>query len=249
MNSVDLVAAFMLGAVGSLHCIGMCGPLALAVPGSNRSRWAFFGERVVFNLGRIVTYGVMGTVLGLVGTSLLIGVQQELSIVLGVFVLLTVLVPYGFRSRLGRWSPLDRVYAFTQRHFASFLAKKGWTALFTLGLLNGLLPCGLVYTALVGATAEADPVQSALFMMVFGAATAPALIIVAFTGRVLAVKYRTLLTRAVPVLTVVLAAILILRGMNLGIPMVSPKVTQVAAPAAHDGGTPAEPKTEVDCCE
>lgn len=238
---MDILAALTLGLLGSIHCIGMCGPLVLAVPSSAHSKWRFIAERILYNSGRAVTYGMMGAVLGIVGKNVLLSVQQDVSMVLGVVILLTVSIPFGFKSRFEKFSPLKKVYGFVQQYFSLMLHKRGYTALFILGMLNGLLPCGLVYTALLGAIAVADVWHSALFMIVFGLGTIPALVIVSLTGKIISVKFRSLLTRMIPVFSIALALILILRGMNLGIPLLSPKITHTT--------TQTETKTDVDCCE
>ncbi len=238
---MDLVAAISLGLLGSMHCIGMCGPLVLAVPGASQTRIGFIVERIVYNTGRAVTYGIMGAVLGVVGKGILVNVQQDISIIVGVLILVTVALPFGLRSQMEKYSPLKYAYGFVKRQFGVMIRKRGITALFILGMLNGLLPCGLVYTALLGATAVADVWGSALFMIVFGLGTIPALVAVSLTGKLISVKYRSMLTKAIPALSVLLALILILRGMNLGIPMVSPKATTTT--------TQTETHTDVDCCE
>ncbi|MEW5798320.1 MAG: sulfite exporter TauE/SafE family protein [Bacteroidota bacterium] len=238
---MDLFAALTLGLLGSMHCIGMCGPLVLAVPSTTEKRWKFLLERGIYNFGRTVIYGVIGALLGLVGKNILIGVQQDISIILGVTILLSVVLPFRLKSKLDTFSPLKYLYLFVKQKFAFLMQKKGMTTLFVLGMLNGLLPCGLVYTALIGATAVADAWQSALFMMFFGIGTIPALVAVSLTGKLVSIKYRSLFTKAIPVFSIALAVILILRGMNLGIPLLSPKVTH--------GVTQTETKTDVDCCE
>lgn len=235
---MNLFAALTLGLLGSMHCIGMCGPLVIAVPTSATSRWKFIIERVVFNCGKAITYGVMGAVVGLAGKSIMMNVQQDISIILGVTILLSVGIPIGFKSKMGKYSPLKYFYIFIKEKFSILIRKRGMIALFTLGMLNGLLPCGLVYTALIGATVVSDVWQSAFFMIVFGLATSPALIAVAIAGKILSVKYRSLLTRAIPVMSIALAVILILRGLNLGIPLISPKIIHTI----HQ-------EEKMDCCE
>ncbi|MFZ4618930.1 MAG: sulfite exporter TauE/SafE family protein [Bacteroidota bacterium] len=238
---MELLAALTLGLFGSLHCIGMCGPLMLAVPTNSQNRGKFLLERIVYNGGKAVTYGILGAVLGLAGRSMLMSIQQNLSIIIGISLLITVAIPLGLQSKLDKISPLRHLYTFVKIKFSSLMKRRGYSALALMGMLNGLLPCGLVYTALIGATVVADAWHSAVFMMVFGVGTMPALIIVAMSGKLISVKYRSLFTRAVPVFSIALALILILRGLNLGIPMVSPKVVQTVT---HE-------KTEktMDCCK
>ena len=239
--TMEFFAAFTLGLFGSLHCIGMCGPLVLAVPSNAQKRSAFLLERIVYNLGKAFTYGVMGAVLGLAGRGMLMGIQQNLSLILGISILITVAIPLGLQSQLEKLSPLRYVYTFVKTKFSSLMKRRGYTALVMMGMLNGLLPCGLVYTALIGATVVADVWHSTMFMVVFGVGTTPALILVSLSGKLISLKFRTMFTKAVPVFSIALALILILRGLNLGIPMISPKVSE----------TVTNEKTEktMDCCK
>ncbi len=242
---MNLIAALTLGLLGSMHCIGMCGPLVLAVPSNTASRWKFIVERAIYNLGKAITYGMMGAALGVAGNTVLMNIQQHISIILGVTMLVTVAIPYGLKSKIvpkgwisKKYSPLKYLYAFVKENISALMKKRGSIALFFMGMLNGLLPCGLVYTALIGATVVADVWQSAMFMIVFGIGTAPALVAVSLTGKIISVRFRSLITRAIPAFSIALAIILILRGMNLGIPLISPKVTHTVA---HE-------KT-MDCCK
>ncbi len=235
---MNLLAAFALGLLGSIHCVGMCGPLVLAIPTNATSRWKFILERVIFNFGKAITYGIMGAGLGLAGRGFLMNFQQDVSIILGAIILLTIAIPIGFKAKLEKFSPLNYLYSFVKVKFSILIHKRGKIALFSLGVLNGFLPCGLVYTALIGATAVADVRQSAMFMIVFGLGTSPALIAVAIAGKLISMKYRSLLTRAIPIMSIALAIILILRGMNLGIPLLSPKITHTV-----------QHQEKMDCCE
>lgn len=241
---MELIAALSLGLLGSLHCVGMCGPLVLAVPSNATSRWKFLGERIIYNLGRAITYGIMGMVLGFAGKSIMIDVQQEISIFLGVSILLTVAIPFAIRSKIEKYSPLKYLYSFVKEKFSTLMRKRGMTTLFTMGMLNGLLPCGLVYTSLLGATVVADMWQSALFMIVFGVGTAPALIAVSLAGKLVSLRFRSFMNRALPVFSIVIALILILRGMNLGIPMISPKSTN-----QQNHSQPTAEQDSMDCCK
>lgn len=235
---MDLLAAITLGLIGSMHCIGMCGPLILAVPGIASTRWRFIVEKTIYTFGKALIYGIMGTIIGFVGKRFMMNFQQDFSIILGVAILITVAIPFALKSEPKKYSPLNYLYVFIKQIFSSLMKKRGNLSLFVMGMLNGLLPCGLVYTALIGAAVVADVWQSALFMVVFGLGTMPALLVVALTGEMISVKFRSLLTRAIPLFSIVLAVILILRGMNLGIPLISPKVTHTVV---HE--------EKIDCCK
>lgn len=236
-----LYAALMLGALGSFHCIGMCGPLMLAIPSSASSRFKFIIERILYNVSRAVCYAVLGFIFGFIGNKvILVEAQQYISLILGIILLIGVAIPLSVAAKLNSFSPLQKFYRIIQDKFGSLLHKKGIVVLMMMGFLNGLLPCGLTYTALVGAAVVADAYQSALFMFVFGLGTIPALVAVSIVGKVASLKFKTILSKALPVISVSLAIILILRGLNLGIPLISPKISQT-----H---THTETKTEVDCC-
>jgi len=219
--------AFVLGFVGSLHCAGMCGPLALALPVAGRTASGYVLGRLAYNLGRLVTYGVLGLVFGLLGQSLLMaGIQRWVSIALGVALLIGLFAS----RRLASWLPVALLVDRLKSRMSAQLHRRTFTALAVLGLLTGLLPCGLVYVAGAGATATGDMLAGAQYMVVFGAGTVPMMLVISLSGKLVPVSLRLKLRRAIPVSVVLLAALLILRGLSLGIPYVSPDLTP-----CHDG--------------
>ena len=231
-----LFAAFILGLAGSAHCLGMCGPLVLAMPfGQGKTRSL---RMIVYHFSRSLMYGLMGLIIGVLGVGFhLAGWQSPISIAAGLMVI-----------TIGLWQMAGRggfKIGFTSR-FVSDLRRKyiqksggmGKNAL--LGFINGLLPCGLVYTALAASIAAGGIWESGLFMFVFGVATIPALFTLgwlpmlfpAFTGRHL--------TRAIPVVTIFIGLLFVLRGMELGIPYLSPptEVLSVETPGCCSNPTP-----------
>lgn len=210
--------AFVLGLVGSLHCAGMCGPLALAVPGAPAGS-QFALARVAYNLGRIVTYCVLGCVFGLFGKTLLLaGIQRWVSISLGV-----VLIAGLFAARrLALWKPVTFLVNQLKARMGALLRRRTLTSVALLGLLNGLLPCGLVYVAAAGATATGTLLSGGLYMASFGAGTLPMMLAIGLGGKLVPLAWRLKLRGAIPVSVFLLGALLILRGMSLGIPYVSP---------------------------
>ncbi len=219
---MDLLAAFILGLVGSLHCAGMCGPLALALPLAGKTPGAFFLGRIAYHLGRMATYCGLGLVFGLIGRSLfLAGVQRWVSIGLGLCLLGGLL---GSR-RLALWRPVTRLVGHLKARMSGLLRRRSFTALGVLGLLNGLLPCGLVYVACAGATATNGILAGAQYMAAFGLGTVPLMLSISLSGRLLPVSLRLQLRKAIPVSVFLLAFLLILRGMSLGIPYVSPDLS------------------------
>ena len=223
---MDFYAAFILGLAGSLHCAGMCGPLVLALPVSNNSSTAQLG-RVAYHLGRITTYCVLGVVFGLVGHTLsLAGLQRWVSITLGMLLLAGVL---GSR-KLALWRPATMLVEKLKSHMTALLHRRSFVSVLVLGLLNGLLPCGLVYVACAGATATGALLSGAAYMAAFGAGTVPMLLAISFSGRLISPRLRLKLLKAVPISILLVAGLLILRGMGLGIPYVSPDLSS-ASPA------------------
>jgi hypothetical protein len=224
--SPEILAAFLVGLVGSLHCIGMCGPIAIALPVPDSSNLSFFTGRILYNLGRVVTYAFLGAVLGLVGSKLaLTGAQQMVSIVLGIVIIIAVLLPQKYKNYFAQ-HPIIQKLALPLKSNIGILFKKGtFSAMFLIGILNGFLPCGLVYVALAGAIASGDAISGAAVMILFGLGTVPAMFVASVFGKFINIGIRTKIRKAVPVLALLLGVIFILRGMNLGIPYLSPKLT------------------------
>jgi uncharacterized protein len=217
--------AFMIGIVGSFHCVGMCGPLALALPLSNNSFVAKFSGAFIYNTGRIVTYSVFGLIFGLIGqTAGLFGFQQWLSIGTGAVILLFIIIPKKYKMQHVASNYTTRFFSKIRLELGRLFTQKNNTSLFVIGLLNGLLPCGLVYMAVAGAIAAGDIGSSILFMAAFGFGTLPVMWSIAFFGNYVGVSLRQKIRRVYPYMMVLMACLLILRGMGLGIPYVSPKM-------------------------
>jgi hypothetical protein len=215
----------ILGLVGSLHCAGMCGPLALALPMAGGSAPGFFIERLAYNFGRVITYCALGLVFGLVGRTLLLaGVQQWVSIALGLILLVGL-----FSSRkLALWRPITGLVEHLKSRMSTLLRRRSIASLVVLGLLNGLLPCGLVYVACAGATATGGLLDGVQYMAAFGLGTMPLMLGISLSGRLIPLALRLQLRKAIPVSVFLLATLLILRGLSLGIPYLSPDLSSAA---------------------
>ena len=223
---MSLWTAFILGLVGSLHCAGMCGPLALALPAAGNTTPGYVLGRLAYNLGRLVTYSLLGIVFGLAGwTFLLAGLQRWVSIGLGVALLIGL-----FASRkLALWRPITLFVEQLKSRMSGLLRRRSLASLAALGLLNGLLPCGLVYVACAGATATGGILAGASYMAAFGAGTVPMMLTISLFGKLVPISLRLQLRKAIPVCVFLLATLLILRGMSLDIPYLSPDLTNNAA--------------------
>ena len=219
--------AFILGLFGSLHCAGMCGPLALALPQTG-SAPGYIAGRIAYNSGRIVTYGLLGLVFGLCGKSfLLAGIQQSVSITLGVLLLIGL-----FASRkLALWRPVTLLVNVVKSRMGALLRQRTIASMAVLGLLNGMLPCGLVYVAAAGAIATGGVLKGAIYMAVFGLGTLPMMLAISLSGKLVPFSLRLKLLKAVPVAVFLLATLLILRGMALNIPYISPPLLSSGSPS------------------
>lgn len=216
--------AFVLGFAGSLHCVGMCGPIAMAVPVGKGSRLQQGMAFSLYQFGRISAYAVLGFLFGVLGFGLnMAGFQQSLSLAVGIIMLLFIWFP-KLSGKLGMSHGLAKYQSRVTRYMAVRLKSNRLPALLGLGFFNGLLPCGLVYIALAGSVATYDPVYGAVFMAVFGLGTAPALFLVGFTGRQVSVSLRTQFRKVAPLIATVFAVLFILRGLGLGIPFLSPEL-------------------------
>lgn len=213
-----MLTALVLGTVGGLHCIGMCGPIVIALPQKeNASRWYFFSGRIIYNLGRVVTYLILGIAFGALGQVIsLAGFQSALSITLGVLIIASLFLPLNKTLNFINTSSLWK------NTLGKLFKKRSFAALLGIGILNGLLPCGLVYTALAGAVATGNAIEGGLFMVVFGLGTIPALLAVSVVGRITRINWQRLIKKALPATAFVLGCLLILRGLSLGIPFISP---------------------------
>lgn len=215
--------AFVLGLVGSLHCLGMCGPLLLAVPGGAGTSARFLTGRLIYHLGRISVYALLGAVFGLVGqTFALAGWQRWVSIIAGSVILIGLLASTRFAVQAPAFKFVQRL----KSHFASLLARRDLSSQFFMGALNGLLPCGLVYVACAGAVATGHILSGIGFMAAFGLGTLPMLLSVSFLGKKLSFSHRQKLQKLIPMSIALVGVLLILRGMALDIPYVSPALGQ-----------------------
>jgi sulfite exporter TauE/SafE len=221
--STELIgSAFVMGLAGSLHCIGMCGPLALSLPVSHNSSLSRISGGLIYNSGRILSYAMLGLVFGSLG-NLIIATkwQSGLSIALGIIILLYLLIPKKY-FHFTTTSTLGKPFMLLRQQLGKLFQSRKLRSLYFIGILNGFLPCGLVYLALTSSVIAASPVNGSMFMLFFGLGTFPMMFATVLMGNYLNQSLRQKIHRAVPALLFFMAVLLILRGMNLGIPFVSP---------------------------
>jgi len=221
----SLIAGFTLGTAGSLHCIGMCGPLSLALPTWHLSKSKKFISLLLYQFGRIITYSLLGLIFGLAGRGFYIaGIQQLFSIILGILVLIAAILYFIQRHSI-RLSFLNAFYHSVQRWIGKILkSNSGISGFLLLGIANGLLPCGIVYIALATTFSFIHLSQSISFMAMFGLGTLPAMMLVAYSSQFLKPSIKITFRKAIPYMIAVMGVILILRGLNLGILFLSPQI-------------------------
>jgi hypothetical protein len=225
----EILTAFFVGLLGSFHCIGMCGPIAIALPVPISNNLSFVAGRLLYNLGRVVTYSFLGAVFGLLGSRLIISdFQQSVSIVIGIAIVIAVLIPPKYRAKISQHKLVQKI-TLPLKFGISDLFKRGtFSAMFLIGILNGFLPCGLVYVALASAVASGDAISGSAVMILFGLGTIPTMFAATIFGKFINLNIRRKISKAVPVFALLLGLLFILRGMGLGIPYISPKISAQA---------------------
>jgi sulfite exporter TauE/SafE len=226
-------AALLLGLLGSVHCIGMCGPIALALPLQRAKTNSVLQGIFIYNFGRAFTYALLGALSGLAGNALKFAAgQQVLSITAGTIILLSLLAGV-FRKQVKISSAFAKWFSAVRNALGKLFKRKRSDALLLIGILNGLLPCGLVYAALGGAAATGNFLNGALFMFVFGLGTIPVLFSLSYAGTKISFSMREKMRKAVPVFVGIMATLLIIRGLGLGIPYVSPSSSNGKTVCSH----------------
>lgn len=215
-----LWTAFSIGLLGSLHCVGMCGPIALALPYSGRSHWALLGRILLYQFGRIITYAILGLLIGIIGKGVfLAGFQTQLSLALGILLLGAALFSINIESKLLRIPVINHLNSWTKKKIGYYLGKSSPGTFAVIGLLNGLLPCGLVYMAIVGAVGAGTIWHSSAYMILFGLGTLPLMLLTSLAGQFIKLKWRSLIRKLVPAFLLVFAVLFIIRGLNFDLPL------------------------------
>ncbi|SHJ66774.1 sulfite exporter TauE/SafE family protein [Pseudozobellia thermophila] len=217
------LSALILGLMGSLHCVGMCGPIAFMLPVDRTNNFKKFGQVSIYHLGRLLAYGLIGLVFGWLGKGLYVfGMQQNLSIAIGIVMIVLVLVPARLLGKYNVSRPIYRLISQVKSRLGQELKKKSPDTFLTIGFLNGFLPCGLVYMGLFGSIAMGSAWQGALYMILFGLGTVPLMTAAVYFSTLLQGGLRNKVQKLIPVFVVIVGALFILRGLGLGIPYVSP---------------------------
>lgn len=218
-----LYSAFFFGLISSLHCIGMCGPIAMMLPVDRNNQAKKVTQIVTYHLGRLSAYATIGLVFGLLGKGFfLAGIQQKLSIFIGFAMILVILIPEKRLAQYNFSKPIFKLISKMKATLGGQFKNRSYKSLFTIGLLNGFLPCGMVYVALFGAIAMQSPAYGVIYMLLFGLGTVPLMSSIVYLNSFLTVPIRNIIQKAIPYVAVLIGVLFILRGLGLGIPYVSP---------------------------
>ncbi|MEL6974788.1 MAG: sulfite exporter TauE/SafE family protein [Bacteroidota bacterium] len=227
-------SALVLGFLGSLHCLGMCGPIAFMLPLDQTSSTKKTGQLALYHFGRILAYAFLGLIFGLLGKSLeLFGLQQKLSISVGIVMVILAFFPSTANIFHKAFKPWQRWIIKLRSALGTELKKKTADTFLTIGFLNGLLPCGLVYMAILAALAIQSQWGATLYMVLFGFGTVPLMSAVVFSKGWFQRNFKMGFNRFIPIFIGVMGALFIIRGLGLGIPYLSPKLQQNAQVTAQ----------------
>lgn len=218
-----LLSALILGLISSLHCIGMCGPIAMMLPVDHKDPAKKAMQILLYHLGRLSAYGTLGLFFGVLGKGFyLAGLQQQASVIAGVVMIIIVMLPEKIFAKYNFSTPVYRIIATIKSSLGSQFRQRSYKALFITGLLNGFLPCGLVYAALFGAIAMQNVPLSVLYMLLYGLGTIPLMSVVVYASAFIKNPLRNSITKIVPYTAVFIGMLFIIRGLGLGIPYISP---------------------------
>jgi sulfite exporter TauE/SafE len=223
-----LYTAFFFGLISSFHCIGMCGPIAMMLPVDRNNPTKKVTQIFTYHIGRLTAYGTIGLIFGLVGKGFFMaGIQQNLSILIGVAMIAVILIPEKTFTKYNFSKPVFALISKIKATLGSQFRNKSYKSLFTIGLLNGFLPCGMVYVALFGAIAMQNAGFGVLYMVLFGLGTVPMMSSVVYINSYLTLPIRNKIQKVIPYVAILIGVLFILRGLGLGIPYVSPSNTSL----------------------
>ena len=218
-----LYTALFFGLISSFHCIGMCGPIAMMLPVDHKNPSKKALQILTYHLGRLTAYGSLGLIFGILGRGFyLAGLQQTISITVGILMILIVVIPEKIFAKYNFSRPIYQLISKVKTALGSQFKRKSADALFTIGFLNGLLPCGLVYAALFGAIAMQNVSLSISYMLLYGLGTIPMMSAVVYVSNFLSFPIRNKLQKVIPIVSVIIGTLFILRGLGLDISYVSP---------------------------
>jgi len=235
MDFTIIIIALTIGLASSLHCVGMCGPIALSLGLDAENKLKFSVRNLTYQFGRITTYTILGALLGLVGEGFsFVGFQNYLSIIIGILMIIMVMIPKFYEEGATSFKPINQLMIKVKIKLGKYLIRKDSKSLYIVGVLNGLLPCGSVYATLTAAIAMGSIFKSASFMFFFGLGTLPLMFATVMFGNFLSVKQRQTILKILPIITILLGILFILRGLELNIPFISPNSDSLKLNGMHN---------------
>lgn len=218
-----LYSALIFGLISSLHCIGMCGPIAMMLPVDRSNPTKKVIQIMLYQIGRLSAYASLGLIFGILGKGFyMAGIQQHISIIVGILMILIVLIPERLFMKYNFSKPVYKLLSNVKTSLGNQFKRKSPDALFTIGLLNGFLPCGLVYAALFGAIAMQNVTLGVTYMLLYGLGTIPMMSAVVYISNFLSIPLRSKMQKIIPLVTVIIGMLFILRGLGLDIANISP---------------------------
>lgn len=218
-----LYSALIFGFISSLHCVGMCGPIAMMLPIDQNNSFKKWSQIATYQLGRVVAYASLGLLFGVLGSGFFFaGFQQQLSILVGVLMILIAIIPEKKLAQYNFSKPIYKLISNVKTQLGLQFKNKSYKSLFLIGLFNGYLPCGMVYAALFGAMAMNHVFLGSLYMILFGLGTIPLMTVVVNLLKSTSFAFYTKIQKAIPIVIIFIGILFIVRGFGLNIPYVSP---------------------------
>ncbi len=222
-----VISALLLGLGGSLHCLGMCGPIAFTLSIDKRYQNKLLIQNLLYQIGRVITYSILGILVGIIGQGFnVIGLQDKISIITGFLLILSVLFSLEKIQTTSFFKPLQAIITQLKNKLSQYIQRSNYSSFIIIGLLNGLLPCGMVYTALTASIAAGSISNSFFFMALFGLGTIPLMFVAVLIGNYAGMNWRHKIERFLPFIVIIVGVLFILRGLNLDIPFISPALIQ-----------------------
>ena len=223
-----LYSALFFGLISSLHCIGMCGPIAIMLPIDKNNPAKKIIQIMMYHMGRLTSYASLGLIFGILGKGFyMAGIQQQLSIVVGLLMITIAIVPERIFMKYNFSKPVFKLISKVKTSLGTQFKRKSPDALFTIGVLNGFLPCGLVYAALFGAIAMSSLTLSISYMLLYGLGTIPLMSFVVLISNIFSISLRSKMQILIPIVAVFIGILFIIRGLGLDIAYLSPSTTNL----------------------
>jgi sulfite exporter TauE/SafE len=201
----------------------MCGPIAMMLPVDRTNETKKVTQIITYHIGKLIAYGILGLVFGILGRSFyLAGMQQQLSIIVGILMIMVAVIPEKVFAKYNFSKPVYRLITKVKSSLGQQFKSKSYKSLFTIGLLNGFLPCGMVYVALFGAIAMQNVTLGIGYMLLFGLGTIPMMVAVVYASGLISFSLRGTIQKAIPLVAVIIGMLFIVRGLGLDIPYLSP---------------------------